>query len=501
MNIKGLTGKTVFAYPVLALTLVLGACSEESVLESPKEVSKGQTATFKASPLVAETRAIGTKVVLTPPASALGNDMLSWENNDDVSFLFYSVNNNLNSTFTVGVEADNSATLTGDVPATAGIYSLSAISPMSESFFAGNQLGTATLTISQTQTQIGTTNTSHLKPYIYLYANANNAIDVEDENNWSGDVSLDFKVLPSFLRFDVDNWSEEAITLKQINISYPEGGSRTFYESYSLDESTGVISPDDDSKMDNMTLNTSNASVGLGDRYTGYLALLPTTTSGLLNIDLEVLDGSGNTKTLEYQISASALAGGVRNSINIMVSTLVEDVVISTPGSEFIVHKDYDTYTYGSTESGTITWMLDAANWPTSNSHIEEYGNKYFFVSIDGVCPDPWRIPTSGDLADLSQHLTDNVSVRELFISHRTMPSFYSQGNAHELFIPADDSFVIVCDETKYVADMSIPELTYHRVALDISQYGTAPSDWLLSLTGATYRLNVYPLRCVKTTN
>ena len=502
MNIKRLTGKAVYASPLFALALILGGCSEDSGFDSPKS---GQSASFKAAPLVTETRSVGTKVAFTPAESSYGRDFLSWENTDEIRFHFYNGTNHFTSPFSVSVESDGSATLDGSVPTTAGTYSLSAISPNNGSFFAGNQLNTASaLTIDQEQIQSTTLNTDHLKPFIYLYANAANAINVVDESNWSGEVDLNFNVIPSFLRFNIDNWSEEAITLKGIKISYSGAGS--FYTSYNLNESTGVVSPTAGSNISNMTLNTSNASIATGSQYTGYLAILPNTGSDLLDIELDILDSSGDPHTQKYGLSAPAVfLSGVRNNIRITISTLVEDVVVSESDVETIGGRNYATYTYGMT-SNNITWMLDALYDPEVGTVATQFfGDNQYFLSVgDNMCPDEWYVPTVADLTNLSQHLVDNIDVRELFISHRTVPSFLSQGRGTtpDEYMPIDDSIVVIssADRSGFVEGSLVRSTT----SLNIAQWNS-PLFEAVTFAGTSdgrgARMTTYPLRCVRYNN
>jgi len=104
MKLKTLKNKYALTYPLLALSLVLGSCSQEEGDNTFPEDSQRKTITFTVNPVTAETKDISTRVSLNT-GSSNGNDGLDWVNNDKVSFYFIGENyNNVKNLFILSVK-------------------------------------------------------------------------------------------------------------------------------------------------------------------------------------------------------------------------------------------------------------------------------------------------------------------------------------------------------------------------------------------------------------
>ena len=413
MNIMNIKSIKVFAYPVLVLSMSFSSCSTEDGFDAPREMETGQPATFRANALTAETKAIGTKVSLTPSETATGNDDLKWENNDVISFHFFSesANRRFNSPFTVGVESNNSATLSGSVPSNAGTYNVYAISPDNNQNFAGATLGTRNLTIPQSQSQSSNNNTYHLKNLIYLYAKAPAAITVYGPDSWTGDVDLDFDIIPSFLRFDITNGSTHDLGINDITIKYRNAGTGSLFSSVSLDESTGLVTPNNTNKHSFMGLSV-NSGLSSGDTYTGYLALFPTEQGGILDIDLDIYnEAMGVSRTASYSVNVDAFEKSTRYSISVDLdgSDFLDQPLL---GSYDIFGYHYETLTYRHLSGEWVMWMTQPANWP---GFWEHQGSQFFKTQYSEYCPNGWQTPSQSDLLDLFSVLKAFPNYAHLF--------------------------------------------------------------------------------------
>jgi hypothetical protein len=434
MKLERLKSKFFFAFPILAFSLALSSCSEDEEAGVTKVVDKGQTVTFMANPLTTETREVSTRVSLNPAGSASGTDVLRWENNDRISFHFYDSENYLqfNSEFTVSVAEGGVADLTGNIPTTPGKYNIYAISPKFDDndFFVGDQLGVSNLRIPQTQVQTSHRNTNHLKPYLYLHAKATDAdgIVVRGVNDWSGDVSLDFSVKSSILRFDIDNLSSQDITLKEIMISYPTANTGILYSMNRLDEESGELIPVAAAKYESMTLDMSSVQLDNLDSYTGYMAVFPTGNSGILNIDLEIVDRDGNPVTIKYSTSAPALECSTRYSIYLDVSAS-DLFTINPDGSlnyELPNGNSYKIIQYPTGSGGSLEWWMLEDLRESGFSHNSRGHYYYTFDAAMAACPVGWSIPDASQSTRLMNHLNNYRLGSAFFANNSVKSGFYS---------------------------------------------------------------------------
>jgi hypothetical protein len=419
MKLERLKSKSFFAFPILAFSLALSSCSEDKEVGATKVADKGQAVTLKANPLTTETREVSTRVSLNPAGSASGTDVLRWENNDRISFHFYDSENYLqfNSEFIVSIAEGGVADLMGNIPTTPGNYNIYAISPKFDDndFFVGDQLGVSNLRIPQTQVQSSHRNTNHLKPYLYLHAAATDAdgIVVRGVNDWSGDVSLDFGVKTSILRFDIDNLSSQDITLKEITISYPTANTGILYSMNRLGEESGELIPVAAAKYESMTLDMSSVQLDNFDSYTGYIAVFPTGNSGTLNIDLEIVDKDGNSVTIKYSTNAPALECSTRYSIYLDI--IDGDIpVINPDGSQNYTTESGNTYKiiqYPTGLAGALEWWMLEESREGNPSAIFNGYYYYTYSAARNACPEGWSIPNYNQAVAL----VDHINTHDLF--------------------------------------------------------------------------------------
>jgi len=427
MKLERLKSKSIFAFPILAFSLALSSCSEDKEVGATKVADKGQAVTLKANPLTTETREVSTRVSLNPSGSASGTDVLRWENNDRISFHFYDSENYLqfNSEFTVSVADGGVADLTGNIPTTPGKYNIYAISPKLDNndFFVGDQLGVSNLRIPQTQVQTSHRNTNHLKPYLYLHAKATDAdgIVVRGVDDWSGDVSLDFSVKSSILRFDIDNLSSQNVTLKSITISYPTANTGILYSMNRLDEESGDLIPVAAAKYESMTLDMSSVQLDNLDSYTGYMAVFPTGGVGDLNIDLTVVDENENQQTIKYKTNAPAFTSSTRYSVYLDIQP-TDYITYHPDGSHDYQTNSGNTYRikqYPTGENGELEWWF-LTNSRESNPIFHGENYYYVFSKRDVACPDGWFIPTTSAFRRLGSYLDSNNLFDEFLDIHNT---------------------------------------------------------------------------------
>jgi len=403
MNLNRLKIKSFFAFPILTLGLALGACSEESGVESPQEpsIDRGQTVTFKANPLDTETKSVGTKVSLNPQINPANPDELTWESTDKISFHFFDRSTNHHFTpadgFSVSVSADGSADLTGDIPANAGTYNMYAISPMSADNFKSNQLGFRNLTIPQVQVQNGNRNTDHISDYLYLYAKMDDALEVRGTDDWTGTTGLDFQLIPSILRFDIENWSGKDLKLKDLKISYPDAGTSTLYQTYRLYEDSGDGHPIASSAYESITLDMQSELLNQNDVYSGYIVLFPTTKAGKLNIDLS-FTFEDYTVTIPMSADVPDFYASTRSIISLhldrdLIYSVLPDVGVSTINDNL-----YKTLTINRGTNNELTIMIDPVDWGIAASEPDHAIRTPMNVHL---CNSPWRMPTTTDLDNL----------------------------------------------------------------------------------------------------
>jgi hypothetical protein len=497
MDLNRLKIKSIFAFPILTLGLALGACSEESGVESPQEpsIDRGQTVTFKANPLDTETKSVGTKVSLNPQINPANPDELSWESTDKISFHFFDKSTNHHFTpaagFSVSVSADGSADLTGDIPANAGTYNMYAISPMSADNFKSNQLGFRNLTIPQVQVQSGNRNTDHISDYLYLYAKMDDALEVRGTDDWAGTANLDFQLMPSILRFDIENWSGKDLKLKDLKISYPDAGTGTLYQTHRLYEDSGDLLPISNGAYESITLDMQSSVLNQNDVYSGYIVLFPTTAAGKLNIDIALI---ADNDLLSLKLSADVPSFEASNKYNIDV--LVDDDMLSGAipeiGESIIYDKVYKTTTINIGEPDQLTIMIDPVDWGEYN-----YTRQIYLTHPipSEICPAPWRLATPVDLSTLREQMRKDPSIEKLL----TLSPNCIYRNISGQF-DMHDEFIFL---GQYQKNEPYIQQTEHHLYNSIYTYEgfvANNTNWSILIAYSHRNPDIYyvPIRCVK---
>ena len=504
MKIERLKNKSTFALPILALSIAFSACSEESGVEAPKEIDKGQAVTFKANPLDAETRAIGTKVALNPSTNPNSRqDELAWENGDKISFHFYDKTLNRRFTapegFEVTANLDGSADLTGAIPTLPGKYSIYAVSPMNDRYFEYNQLGQPTLTIDQTQTQSSHRNTEHLSKHLYLYSSLEDAIDVVGADEWSGNADMDFQVIPSLLRFDIENNSSQSLKLKAIKISYPEGDGR-LYRSVRLDEEDGTFIPSETNAYSEMTLDLQSATLQPESTYTGYLAVFPSEHVGEMKVEILIEEHS-----IVYDITTPVFEAGTRYYTSLTINDSQLTYLI-TLGSFEDNGFTYETVAFRPEgHASDITYMIT----PSRNSAIEHDG-QYYVRGLDAHnhCPTDYRLPDPSELTIVRNHLANDSRLRNVFlIGSNDKPSSLIIYN-HGLIIPLSPDAFLASAHTPSLDTVVGDRPFYFCSAFDFSVNSISNVNHNMGLNGFSNNVQpgishspyffYYALRCMK---
>jgi hypothetical protein len=384
MNFRILISRLLSAFSLLVFVFVLSSCSKDDSV--PENNTGRQRITFKANPIVTETNSISTRVSVTP-GDINGNDALSWTNNESISVNFGN-STAFSETFNVTLEEGGYASLTGDGPDENGAYNIYAISPANTSCFQGGVLGDAILSIAQTQEQDGE-NYNHLSKYVYMHASSETPITI-DNNGYNGDVTLDFDLLTSLLRFDIINNSSTDVTLEHIKISFLQNGG-TLYNEIKLDEESGAISTNGVATHSDMSLTFSDADLTGGNSFIGYMCLFPTGGSGDLIVDLSVTYDENKTTTIKYAIlNAPALLAGNRYVVPLDIQDMDFHLY------EIIGDKSYLCYDY----DGTI-WMVENLALETYGC-IKEYNenpemvNGYYYTwsRAQSICSGDWELPS-----------------------------------------------------------------------------------------------------------
>ena len=479
MKLKTLKNKYALAYPLLALSLVLGSCSQEEGDNTIPEIdSQRKTITFTANPVNAETKNISTRVSLNT-GSSNGNDGLDWVNNDKVSFYFIGENsNNVKKTFTVNV--GGTTTITGETPETEGDYTIFAISPYKSTYFP--TYGSTTLTIPASLTQDPDPDNlthNHLSDYIYMYANPSNIVSIEDDRTATGgDIALDFNLLISLLRFEIVNNSSSDIKLHSVSISYPDESAK-LYSTLELDEETLTFSPTNASH-EKMTLSFSDIALASGNGRGAYLPLFPTTSALALNIDANILLPDNTPRVLKYVINdIRALKASERYIIPIIITE--EDVPYSTiPGQNISIidGESYVTYTINS-GGNSLTWMVQPLRL---NSEVVYHPGEY------NDCPGEWRWPNLSELTLLFSTLSNSVAVKHLFCDYAPSPASYN--NDGPSYIPNNYTQIHGGSFSSNSYSMGISCITIDR--------NVNPTQGVLYVSDATGVYVNRPVRCVK---
>jgi hypothetical protein len=436
MELNTLKNKYILAYPLFALSFVLGSCSQEGDNDLPEKSSQRKTITFTANPVTAETKGISTRVGLVP-GNEDGDDELKWVNNEKVSIKFAGDNSEIKETFTVKVTGDI-ASITGLPPATEDVYQIRAISPDKDSHFPNG--GYTTLTIPDVQTQ--DIFNKHLSEYIYMYAYPGGTISVDGAERATGDIELDFDLLTSLLRFEIINNSTSDVTLSNIKISFPSGQSAKLYKNVILNEEDGsLVTQGQQTHGSGMTLNLSDAFLGNTDSSIGYMSIFPTTSVSTLDIDLTIKTTDGRTKTISYTVtSAPIFESKSRYTIALDFNESdLEPSIEDMTGLEDIGGKKYVVYKYKTTTE-EISWMVTPAKF---TSHDFDYATNH------DLCPDSWRAPTVADLQDLQSQFTKYPEAKTLFIDNSPT---YNQFN-DRWFSKVDGTFEYVVGNVLLFAD------------------------------------------------
>ena len=389
MKLKTLKNKYALTYPLLALSLVLGSCSQEEGDNTFPEDSQRKTITFTANPVTAETKDISTRVSLNT-GSSNGNDGLDWVDNDKVSFYFIGENyNNVKKTFTVSV--GGTTTITGETPDTEGDYTIFAISPYKSTYFP--TYGSTTLTIPASLTQDpdpANLTHNHLSDYIYMYANPSNIISVDGAKNATGgDIALDFNLLISLLRFEIVNNSSSDIKLQSVSISYPDEAAK-LYSTLELDENNYTFSPTNASH-EKMTLNFSDIALASGNGKGGYLPIFPTTIASALNVDVNMVLSDDRTHSIPFVINdIRTLEAGSRYIIPLTI--IDTDIPAPSFDDDFLAHQEY------------IYTPNDYA-FPGSSNIITHNGSYYYKadqLNLATICPTHYHLVTFSIMESMS---------------------------------------------------------------------------------------------------
>ena len=415
MKLHTLKNKYALAYPLLAVGLVLGSCSQEEGDNTLPENSQKKTITFTANPVTAETKGISTRVDLVP-GNSNRNDGLKWVDDEKISFKFIGETYDVNKTFTVSVDEYGVASITGDTPDQADDYQILALSPAKTSNFP--LVGSTVLTIPDELTQ--EPDNSHLRDYIYMYAAPDGTISVDGAKNATGgNFELDFNLLTSLLRFEITNNSSKEVTLKNVKISFPSGEAAKLSSRVTFNDD-GSLTPTN-FHTDGMTLKYPDISLDPSASDLSYMTIFPTEQSSTLNIDLTVETYDGFTKTIYYEIQdAPAFSAGSRYVAELDIDDeslefKYTDGVGSFTSDGFI----YTTYTFKTPapDDAFLTWQVT----PTRKSPTE-----YLFAAVptEEHCPPPFKLPSLADAVYLLNQLETYPELVSLFALHR--PDLYS---------------------------------------------------------------------------
>ena len=476
MKLKTLRNKYAFAYTLFALGLVLGSCSQEESDEFiPNKEAQSSTLTFTANPVTAETKGVSTKVSITPQRN---NDVLNWEENDKVTFYFLGDNYEDKKTYTVSVDGSN-AFITGDKPGDPDEYKILALYPDRSSNFSSSA---TILTIPDVLTQKD--DNSHLKDYIYMYARPDGTVNIDDESNATGgNIALDFTLLTSLLRFEIENTSSSDVTLKSVTISYPNDDAK-LYSRVALDEDNSVVYPANGfNSHASMTLNFSDLLLEAGEDTQGNLCVFPTTGASALNIDINLLLPDGTPQTIEYVVNdISVFAAGNRYVIPLPLNDA--DVVVKS-GSQIISINGQDYMVYRTNNDGEVTlWMVDPLR--------DSFGSVIYQTPLNSsICPNSWTLPTRNDLEGFYDHLSANPDVLAFLFTRRVYPDLYlasGQPNPH------DNIYYL----TRGRVVQSINQLTRSDMLFLSNTVIFLPEQQIEFTNPISNLFARYPVRCVK---
>jgi hypothetical protein len=431
MKLQTLKNNYAFAYPLLALSLVLGSCSqEEGNNVFPEKDFQHKTITFTVNPITAETQDISTRVTLLPSRNS---DGLTWDDGDDVTFYYFTSNFSSEAIKTYSVSVgEESTSISGGYPATTGEYNIYALYPHSAQNFTSDYTYLTMPASVDYDEDLG-----YLRNAIFLYAQPEGTVSVDaSQQTVSGNVELDFNLLSALLRFDIKNESSQDFTLQSVSIGFPEGSDAKLTRQAVLNEAEGSVSQRSGYTHDAQTLNFPDGyELNMGaDPLQGYLGIFPTAAATALNIDIAVLLSDGTSHTIELGIeNVPVLTAGNRYTIEVAID---DDDLIKTPttglGKTEFSGKDHITYTFSKNEI-TYTWMLEPL---TINSSV-------IYESLPFTsCPALFRHPDDNDLYLLQEEIEKNPSLYDDILNLTPNTLFYSSlgasvkgyGNMYSIF-------------------------------------------------------------------
>jgi hypothetical protein len=407
MKLRTLKNNYVFAYPLLALSFVLGSCSQEegdNVL--PEKDSQNKTITFTVNPITAETQELSTRVTLLPGRNS---DGLTWDDGDEVTFYYFNSDFSSEDVKTYAVSVDGGSTsISGGYPATSGDYNLYALYPHRVSNFSSTYTYLTMPASVDYDADLG-----YLRNAIFLYAQPEGSVLVDvSQEQVSGDVALDFKLLSALLRFDITNESSQDFTLQSVSIGFPDGSGAKLTRQAVLNEADGSVSPRSGvSQYDTQTLNFPDGyELNMGsDPLQGYLGIFPTAAATALNIDVDVLLSDNTTHTFELSVTnVQEMKAGNRYHIEIYIDDLAFDNLYALgEGTDKFGGKDHATYTI--TKDGTYYQYMTE---PLSVAGSIRYENIPFTS-----CPGEYTPLIPDDLQLLYDVFIMDPYVAELFIN------------------------------------------------------------------------------------
>jgi len=480
MELQTLKYKYALIYPLFAMGLVFGSCSQEdgdNIL--PEKNSQSKTITFTANPVNAETKSISTRVDLVPGASNR-NDGLKWVDDEKISFKFIGEEYDDIKTYTVSVDNEGVASITGATPDNADDYKILALSPAKGTHFPA--IGNTFLTIPDEFTQ--EENHRHLRDYTYMYAKPDGTVSVDGAKNATGgNIELNFNLLISLLRFEVSNGSSSYVTLKNIKVSFPSGESAQLI-SRAIFNDDGSLSPVG-FHNDGMLLKFSDIQLSQYASELGYLSLFPTESASSLNIDLTVETFDGRTKTVEYEISnVPALKAANRYIVELNIDdTDLAESFSDRVGTDNLNGFDYVTYTFVTQDNTTVTWQVSPMMVTDSPLYLLGIGND--------ACPYPYSPPNKRDLENLHAELITYPSLVDLFLYHNFSPDTRERSTINDTSWSYYDTYFVVSNSysSNLLGD------TKPSIKLDNLDLGVTESQTNHFINGS--RIWHYLVRCI----
>ena len=447
MKLQTLKNKYALAYPLLALGLVLGSCSQEEGDNAlPENVSQNKTITFTVNSVTAETKDISTRV--TVESSGRFGDALKWEDNDKVSFFYFNSEFTHGQTIPFTVSVDGSTpSITGGFPTKADDYNIRALYPHNASNFLNDE---TYLTIPDPQVYDADLN--YLRNVIFMYAQPNTTVNVDSEENATGgDIELDFDILNTLLRFDIMNNSSSEVYLQKIDIRFPDGAGAKLASRVLLNEEQGTVSLVDNVNsvhtvqsllFNDQLLNGNNVGIQ------PFMSIFPTDAATSLHVDLTLKFSDQTTKTLLYKIDdIEPLVAGSRYSINLTIYD--DDVPSIIPGTI------YDNFIY--TRPDYFSDLTSACINPDGAAFVRAS------MITPSICPAGWSLFAFNELNAISPN------VRYALLSAIQYPygyydEYYSNFvEIHSAFVPnpSADMMLRVASDGVLSSYSSLPPTRY----------------------------------------